>query len=332
MMGRRVKVIILLYVIFLAVLFLMCSTDLIIREPEKEVYQIAVIIEDARDDNYGNFRKGMDQAAMELHADVHFITLYEKMDADQQMELMGREQQDGADALIVMPADEQRVLGALAQKQMTIPVVLLGAGPTGEGVSGAVVADYKEMGKMVAEELVKDVPEDCPVLIFSDSQKRDAMSRLFAEGAEAVLEKYGRAFRNVIRKDQGQNFKDAIESLEAVGRQTVILAENPAILAETAAILAEDPKVSDDGLFFHGSVRGLYGRGSTLSILNYLDRGVVTGTGVIDEFSVGYLSVSTAVRVLEEKRIQEAVWMDSYYIEKEDLRDPACERLLFPIE
>ena len=65
MMGRRSKTALLLYMVFLMVLFLMCSTDLIIREPEKEVYQIAVIIEDIRDDNYGNFKKGMDQAAVE---------------------------------------------------------------------------------------------------------------------------------------------------------------------------------------------------------------------------------------------------------------------------
>ena len=59
MIGKRGKLLVVLYVVFLAVLFLMCSTDLIIREPEKEIYQVAVIIEEERDDNYGNFRKGM---------------------------------------------------------------------------------------------------------------------------------------------------------------------------------------------------------------------------------------------------------------------------------
>ena len=87
MIGKRGKLLIVLYMIFLVILFLMCSTDLIIREPEKEVYQIAVIVEDARDDNYGNFRKGMDQAAVEFNADVRFITLYEEMDAGQQLDL-----------------------------------------------------------------------------------------------------------------------------------------------------------------------------------------------------------------------------------------------------
>ena len=84
MIGKRGKLLLLLYVLVLIILFLMCSTDLLIKEPDKEIYQIAVIIEDIRDDNYSNFRKGMDQAAVELNADVRFITLYEKQDADQQ--------------------------------------------------------------------------------------------------------------------------------------------------------------------------------------------------------------------------------------------------------
>lgn len=118
MIGRRGKALILAYVAFLTVLFLMCSTDLIIREPEREVYQIAVIIEDVRDDNYVNFRKGIEQAAMEFHGDVQFITLYKRLDGDQQIELMSREQQDGAHALIIIPADEERVVSALAQGQV----------------------------------------------------------------------------------------------------------------------------------------------------------------------------------------------------------------------
>ena len=90
MIGKRGGLLVFLYMIFLVVLFLMCSTDLIIREPKKKVYQISVIVEDDRDDNYSNFKKGMEQAAVELHADVRFITLYERLDAGQQMELLNR--------------------------------------------------------------------------------------------------------------------------------------------------------------------------------------------------------------------------------------------------
>ena len=71
--------------------------------------------------------------------------------------------------------------------------------------------------------------------------------------------------------------------------------------------------------------------GTTMAILNYLDRGVITGICVTDEFSVGYYSVREAVRALEGAGSVPTV-MESYYIDKKDLRDPAFEKMLFPIE
>lgn len=325
MMGRRSKIALLLYLVFLTVLFLMCSTDLIIREPEKEVYQIAVIIEDVRDDNYGNFRKGMDQAAVELNADVRFITLYEKLDGEQQMELILREQQDGADALIVAPADEEQVAMALIQKQVTVPVVLLGSGLTGEGITGTVGADYRSMGEQLGCRLAEDVPEHTTVWLLSDPARQSVMSRLFSEGAVGVLEDRGFKCQTVTR-DEEEGFGGFLKELERLPKDSpVLLAESPEILTEAAGIV-EDSYVLQDKIW------GLYGRGSSLSILNYLDRGTVTGICVADEFSEGYFSVLMAAQAVESSGIQKTLTMDSYYIEKEELRNPVYEKMLYPIE
>ena len=64
-----------------------------------EVYPISVIIEGDNDDYYVNFKKGMDQAAVEFHGDVSFITLYASDDQDQQMDLVKREIRDGTRAV-----------------------------------------------------------------------------------------------------------------------------------------------------------------------------------------------------------------------------------------
>ena len=87
----------------LVLLFLMSSTDLIIKEKKIEVYPISVIIEGDNDDYYVNFKKGMDQAAVEFHGDVSFITLYASDDQDQQMDLVKREIRDGTRAVILAP-------------------------------------------------------------------------------------------------------------------------------------------------------------------------------------------------------------------------------------
>lgn len=322
MIGKSGKIMIFFYTIFLVVLFLMCFTDLIIREPEKEVYQIAVIIEDARDDNYSNFRKGMDQAAIEFNADVHFITLYEKMDAGQQMELISREMQDGVDALIVVPVDEGKVLEAVLGKQTGVSVVILGMEESEEKTDGTVLIDYQKMGEQLAEQIKERTPQDCPILLLEDPYEQNYMSGSFLEGAKDILESGGFSCRT-IQPEGEDGYQKVLE--EFCEEEAVILAGSPEALAEAADILEEDSVVSVETV-------GLYGRGSTLSILNNLDKGLITGICVTDEYSRGYFSVRMAIRALEGKGGHETLVMDSYYIEKEDLREPEYEKILFPME
>lgn len=319
MIGRSGKVMIVLYIVCLVVLFLMCSTDLIIREPERQIYQIAVIIEDVRSDNYSNFRKGMDLAAAELNADVQLITLYEKLDVKEQMDLMDREQQDGTDALIVVPVEEEQV----SAKQMTIPVILMRAGVAEAAGAGNVIVDHEKMGELLAREILEEQPADVPVYVLTDPAGQSDMDRLFLKGSDAVFQEAGRSVQRIVRGEE-ERFFTMLEQPGAEAKKVVILAENQDILTEAAGVMAGSEAVAD-------AVGGLYGRGTTMAILNYLDRGVITGICVTDEFSVGYYSVREAVRALEGAGSVPTV-MESYYIEKEDLRNPAFEKMLFPIE
>ncbi len=319
MIGRSGKVMIVLYIVCLVVLFLMCSTDLIIREPERQIYQIAVIIEDVRSDNYSNFRKGMDLAAAELNADVRLITLYEKLDVKEQMDLMDREQQDGTDALIVVPVEEEQV----SARQMTIPVILMRAGVAEAAGASNVIVDYEKMGGQLAREILKEQPADVPVYVLTDPAGQSDMDRLFLKGSDAVFQEAGRSVQRILRGEE-ERFYTTLEQPGTEAQKVVILAENQDILTEAAGVVAGSEAVAD-------AVGGLYGRGTTMAILNYLDRGVITGICVTDEFSVGYYSVREAVRALEGAGSVPTV-MESYYIDKKDLRDPAFEKMLFPIE
>lgn len=322
MIGKSGRIMILFYMIFLILLFLMCFTDLIIREPEKEIYQIAVIIEDTRDDNYSNFRKGMDQAAIEFNADVHFITLYEKMDIEQQLELIGREMQDGVDALIVVPVDERKVMDVISGKQADAAVVILGTEETEEKTAGRIIINYQEMGELLAEQIKERTPQDCPIFLLKEPYEQNYMSNSFLKGAGDTLEREG-FYCQMIEPEGEEGYQKVFDTL--LEKKAVILAGSPEALKQTADILGDDPTLS-------GKIAGLYGRGNTMSILNNLDRGQITGICVTDEFSRGYFSVRMAIQLLEGKDHHESLVMESYYIEKEDLREPEYEKILFPME
>lgn len=322
MIGRKGKFLILLYLIFLVVLFLMCSTDLIIREPEKEVYEVAVIIEDAGDDNYGTFRKGMDQAAIELNADVRFITLYERLNAEGQIELIEREGQDGVDALIVAPVDEKKVLNILSGMSGNIQTVILGTEEAADRTAETIFIDYRKMGEQMAGEIEKDTAGNNLVLLLEEPDRQSAASTCFLEGASAVLERDGYDCR-IVYPEGEEGYQEVFENLSGSG--AAVLAGSPEILLTAADFLEKYPVLS-------ARVTGLYGRGNTLSILDDLDNGVITGLCVTDEFSRGYFSVCMAVEALEGKASGETLVLDSYYIERENLREPEYEKMLFPVE
>ena len=131
----------------LILLYLLSSTDWIIKEKEVEVYPVSLIISDTSDDNYVNFRKGVDRAAVEYNVDVSFITLYEKDNLAQQMELVRREAADGAGAVILEPVDELECRQYLEENTYGTPIILLGELSPDEEVKGAVHMDWTAAGR-----------------------------------------------------------------------------------------------------------------------------------------------------------------------------------------
>lgn len=325
MSRSKERIIWILYAAFLVFLFLLSSTNLIIKEQEHEVYRLSVIVEDERDDNYINFRKGMDLAASEHNADVSFITLYEKDHARQQMDMMLREQQDDAGALIVSPVDVKAVLEAVGTDQIQIPVVFLNAEQAGGQIAASITTDYEAMGKLLAEQVAARHGNETPVYLFGEPQ-RNSMATRFETGIRTELEARGYEVTAYGRQDD-RSYRRAIEELVYPGcDNAVIIALEPESLSETAAILS-------DSSVYASYVEGLYGRGTNLSILNDLDRGLIRGVCVTDDFAAGYQSVEIAVELIRHQgSVRKLAEQAFYYIEKEDLRLPEYEKMLYPIE
>lgn len=362
-MTKREKRLWILYGGILLFLFLLSSTDLILKEKEPEIYPIAVIIEDAADDNYVNFRKGMERAAMELNADVRFITLYEDGNRAQQEELMLREQQDGSRALIVSPVDLDAVILMRSEKRITVPIVLLNSeySLTGDNGFARLSFDYYGMGRVLGEKILEEHGQKQPIYLVGEKGK-DRISSQFQQGILDVLEPAGcklffvrqpvDELQGKIEKMMGENLaeKPAEKELpgeepaeekatekEPAGEETteeepakgevtaIIVALDSVSLAEMARILTEQEEIVSH-------VDGLYGRGNTVPILNYLDKGIIKGLCVTDDFSLGYLSVTAAVDLAGGHSAADVGYLDSHYIQKEDLRKEEYEKMLYPIE
>ena len=94
-MTKREKLIWCIFGAILGVLFLLSFTDLIIKEKKAEIYPISVVLDSTTDECYANFKKGVEQAARDYNADVHFVTLYQEgMPCSRRSLLNGRSKEE----------------------------------------------------------------------------------------------------------------------------------------------------------------------------------------------------------------------------------------------
>ncbi len=330
-MKRRVNFFWILYGIVLAVLFLLSSTDLIIKEEEAEIYPISVIVGDTTDDNYVNFRKGMERAAIELNGDVNFITLYEKGSASQQKELILREQEDGSRALIIDPVEAGMLAGMQKETRFTVPVILINAqreeAEKTENTA-CITFDYYGMGRMLGEEIIKERSPEAAVYLLKD-EKPDVAEGLFARGLGDRLMEADCEMTSFTLPAEGEPEQILEELTLGRSRKSVLAAANPESLLMAAELLADAEGAAK-------WVQGLYGRGNTVPVLNYLERGIIRGLCVTDDFSAGYLSVKTAVELAGRRSVMSSAedmgYLESHYIRREDLRNEKYEKMLYPIE
>lgn len=307
----------------LVILYLMSSTDLIIKERKNEIYPVSIVLGDTSDDYYGNFRKGIEQAAADYNADTSFITLFEEGDAAQQMELVWREIGDGAGAVILQPVDSVECARLLGERTVAVPLIIAGGMLPGELAYTGVSVDYYEQGRLMGEEIVKGGYPEVPVYVFAE-QMRNGSTRERYDGLMSVLLQQERTVL-VYEGKRTDTFRKAIEEMVYPGNgMAVIAALDPLSTSEAADIIGGSP-------VYGKYVAGLYGTGTTPSLLNQLDKGVIRGLVVSNEFDIGYLCVENAVKSMERKAVEEQTILESFYIEREDLKDRSIEKMLYPI-
>lgn len=305
-------------------LYLLSSTDWIIKEKEVEVYPVSLIISDTSDDDYVNFRKGVDQAAVEYNVDVSFITLYEKDDLAQQMELVRREAADGAGAVILEPVDGMECRQYLEENTYGTPIILLGELPPEDEVKGSVYVDCTAAGRKMGEAIAAEQEPELPVWIFADNPFIGKAGEM-KDGLTEVLEEKGFSY-TVVQRETDDTYRSVIEKTVYPGNGEGLIA------ALDAASTAEAAEIVGGSSVYGRYISGLYGVGMMPSLLDQLDKGTIRGLVVTNQFDAGYFAVKKAVQALEKEQGRSQFSLESYYIERDELRSKKYEKMLYPID
>lgn len=268
---------------------------------EPQLLSLSVLLRDTENSNWPVKRQGMEQAADELGAELRFLTLTVPNDSREQEELLRREVEGGADALIAIPADPESLRAALLRLSDPCPVVTLECAM--EGGAGVVSPDNEQVGRRLAEALLEDWDSGQVLLLDAGGACPEAASRL--EAAREVLAEHGVP---VLLTD----------ALPEEGGRWVMAFESGSTRQ------AAEYKEAEDRSFV------LYGVGASTAITTRLERGTIAAIAAWSDYAAGYLAVQQAVQAVRE-RPQTPEELPFSIVRGEDIYAPENQKLLFPV-
>lgn len=320
-MKARSIVLFLLAATVLTVLYLVSSTDLVLTERETQVYNISVIVPDENDECWGHFKRGMDAASIEYNADVSFVTLYQRGRADQQSDLMLREIENGAQALIVCPADSEKIAESIGKSGITAPVLALYARVDTPQIKAYIGANSYNMGESLADAIREDsrAVGITGVIAVSVPESRSDIDEAY-EGLDHALLGSGLTLRREYAL-YGDNVRDLLTRLAPEEGEAIV-----ALDSVTMQAFASEFRLLEKNEY------ALYGMGCTNGIIRGLEEDVIRAVAVSNGYNAGYLSVKTAVELLDRtKSAGTGQLVNSVLVRPENIYDKEIEMMLFPI-
>lgn len=316
--NRRVLFAILLLVGIISVLWV--STYLYVNGTRKmnEDVKISVIVYGSSRDRWAALRQGIDQGASDLSYQVSFVTMVSDSNYEEQIELIEREIDNGADGLIIAASNSVKLSEIIKDTAVNIPVVMVESNVAdGKGLT-YLSADNYSMGLNIGRSVILNSDKKRKIALLMENHQRESVINRY-DGFMDSLQYSDFEIDLWERDEKDDDLALLIEKKLKSSRVDIIVALD----TETLETVVES--VSTYG--FNGYV---YGIGSTNTIIHYLDYGLIKAIVYQNEFNMGYISVRKLFSDDREPKNFETE-VDFRTINRETMYLPKNQRLVFPI-
>lgn len=287
----------------IVLLFLIASTDLVLEEERKEVYTIAFITDGSPDDRFLSLRKGMEKAAKKWNVDLVMDAPYVSGNAKEQEEIIEEAVENGAQAVILVPADQEQMKRFLDQSNVQVPVITLEKEIHSEKQYGAYSYDSEDAAEKLARAVLEEAKGKTVTLYATDASAKETANCL------EILE----------------------QELEDGGCVAVRRQYRPGVTVEEDLVVAADPYTFSQIVNLPKLPKQLYGIGFSNKMLTLLETGEVHAAVVGSEYDKGYLSVEAAMKSIRKGTSQGTVKMEQVLVRPENIYEKEYEALLFPV-
>ena len=318
-MKRKVLLQLVVPLLSLCVLFLLLTMDPVRPSQPQKLLEISVLFRQSDASTWSVARQGMEQAALDLNAELRFLTPAGEDLAAEQRELLEREAESGTNAILLIPSDRE----ALADTVEVItsagtPVVTLETDMSDAGASVCIGADNVALGEALGNAALNGAPEGSLVVLLDTAAGSTGVTDRM-EAAQTVLEAAGRQVSRC-RPLDGETLSDALARMLLIAQPAAVIAFDAADLEQAAALLAGR---TDAPL--------LYGAGSTAAVAAYLEQSTIVSIAAQNEFAAGYLAVGAAVQAAAGQQTFSIDPLAFFLVRQENMYQPENQKLLFPV-
>lgn len=279
------------------------------RRPE--LLEMSVIAREADSSAWSTARQGMEQAAADLNVELRFLFPGQSDSAQEQRQLLRREVESGASAILLFPADRETLAEEVREASSRAALVTLETDMA--EAEGYVGVDNSALGEALARAALNGVSREGTVLLMESPARGSGVGDRQA-AAEAVLESQVREIRYFTGTAD-----DLAEELSRSRVQAVIAFEASSLeRAAEAASRTEDSPL-------------LYGVGSTAAVTAGLEQGCITSILAQNAFSAGYLAVQSAARMARRETAEPLALLPFFTVRRENMYEPENQKLLFPV-
>lgn len=309
------------FILILTISFIILFSDLLWAEKNKEIYKISVIIRSENTESWSIVKQGMDQAGLDVNADISFITLSEENSVYEQTNLIQREVSNGADAILISPAHYEEMVKPIEDAMGKIPVVLIESSINSIKKLPYISCDNYELGVKLAESAIQMGNTRSKIAVIESSLDCSSIRDRYNGFMDTI--KNSKNICNIIKFTAEDEILDgSAEELFKKDIYDVVITFDSRTLEYFAQVKSDLNKVDEVKAEVHGI-------GSTSKILSLLEENIINSTAVQNEFNVGYLGVKTAVDMINGEKVKDSV-IESTIITMRNMYSNENQRLLFP--
>lgn len=302
----------------LVILFLASSTDWLITEKAVEIHQVSVLVDAEDDDGWGNFKMGLEKAALRLNADISYITLYDEKEPEQQEALLLREINSGAQGIILLAENTARMEKMLGDVPANVPVVIYGSSVDSPRVKAALCPSWVSMAKDLAKVIISENGTGLKVTIVTTTKNRTNVETMKNTMLLAITQ--AGAEVSLVQLQSLDDVKTLADGLTAQGGNIVFTPE-----LNTLEALAQSVGTHADKL-------PIYGVGWSGSIWHWVENGDIKATVACNDYNGGYLALQALTQRLQGTKDSDDNREIPYaVVNKDNLYSDEIETMLFPI-